>query len=87
MGLAALVGSRGVTGAVDVVGAATQAVAFASVFFTATPSLIALRRLARSVFRTARMLVAGAMKSGQIKMEYTGNSTLPENAVLVYTGG
>ena len=38
-------------------------------------------------FRDFEGVLAGAIKSGQVKLEYTGNGTTPEFAVLVYTGG
>lgn len=37
-------------------------------------------------FRDFEGVLAGALKSGQVKLVYEGNSTLPEFAVLVYTG-
>lgn len=39
-----------------------------------------------SDFRDFEGVLAGAMKSGQIKMAYRGNSTNVESAVLIYTG-
>lgn len=37
-------------------------------------------------FRDFEGMLAGAIKSGQVKLEYTGNGTSPEFAVLVYQG-
>ena len=37
-------------------------------------------------FRDFEGVVSGLIKSGQIKLQYTGNSTMLENAVLIYTG-
>ena len=37
-------------------------------------------------FRDFEGVLAGAIKSGQIRMHYEGNSTQPEHAFLVYTG-
>jgi hypothetical protein len=38
-------------------------------------------------FRDFEGVLAGAIKSGQVRMAYEGNSTQPEAAVLIYTGG
>lgn len=37
-------------------------------------------------FKDFEGMLTGAIRSGQIAMQYTGNNTLPENTVLVYTG-
>ena len=37
-------------------------------------------------FRDFEGVLAGALKSGQIKMFFKGNGTTPEHALLVYTG-